>query len=64
MPSDEEILVERMKEWNDSHCCSHPMHQSVAPPALMRPYGKQSSDAASPPEVPKVETWRDRPSLI
>ncbi len=64
MPSDEEILIARMREWHDRDSCPHPMHQPIAPPALMRPYGKQPSDAQPPKTEPKIETWRDRPPLI
>lgn len=75
MPSDEEILIERMKEWHDRDSCPHPVHpmhrpvgavpagSPIAPPSLMKSYGKQPSDAAPPPEEPKVETWRTRKPL-
>jgi hypothetical protein len=66
MPSDEEILVERMKEWNDSYSwnCPAPMHQPVEPvktavlPSIWKIQGSEV------PDEPKTETWRDRAPLL
>jgi len=69
--TDDQITIERLKEWNDSqsHSGPAPMHQpvaptggrqpfykpSIAPPSLMRPHGQQPSDAAPPKPDPNAQ---------
>lgn len=69
MPSDEEIMIEKMKEWNDSHSgpaplCEPPERREVKPrhailPSIWKIEGSERLD-----EDKKEETWRDRPPML
>lgn len=67
MPSDEELLIERMREWMEFQSEGlHMPSQAPPPPGTaasgykLTPIPAQKTE----PKVEKVETWRDRPPLL
>lgn len=68
MPSDEELLIERMKEWNDTWggpapLCEPPERKSepqkhVVLPSIWKVEGSER------PSKEGTETWRDRPPML
>lgn len=70
MPSDEEILIERMREWNDYWSGPAPMNPPVEPvktavlPSIWKIQGSEVPDESAATYPPKQETWRDRKPLL
>lgn len=64
MPSDEEILMERLREWMDHH--PEGVHLPTPPPGTAASGYKLTPvpTKAPDPKPEKVETWRDRPSFL
>lgn len=67
MPSDEEILIERMREWMDfkSEGLHMPNQDPPAPGTAAAGYKLTPIPTQKPePKAEKVETWRDRAPLF
>lgn len=65
MPSDEEILIERMKEWIDWQGGPAPLCE---PPERRQKHAVLTSiwnvDESERPGKSDTETWRDRPPML
>lgn len=64
MPSDEEILMERLREWLDHR--PEGVHLPTPPPGTDASGYKLTPVPTKvvEPEPGKVESWRDRPALL